>query len=65
MTKDGCPLGTSSFSLVPPSFNNKHHFLHPTSLIAPSQYTLTIRLEISAGRIFLAFKMVSPAALHS
>lgn len=38
------------------SLNNRHHFLTLPSLIAPSLYTTTICLWISARQTFLAFK---------
>jgi len=56
VTKDGCPLRSSSRKLALPPLNNLHHFLALNSYIAPSSYTAIILLWISLGRKDLTFK---------
>ena len=51
-----CQLRSLSCTLVLPSSNNRHHFFAFLSLIVRSPHTSTVRLWISAGCTFLAFK---------
>jgi hypothetical protein len=56
VTKEVRTFRSSSYTLTPPSSTNRHNFLTLPSPNAPSPYTSTIYLWISAGRTVSAFK---------
>ena len=56
MTRDWRPLCSSPFILVLNLFNNWHHLFTFSASTAPSPCTSPVRLWISTGQAFFAFK---------